>query len=401
MTGKDLRSFLAEIATDARPVDLYDRAVRRSREIRRRRHAGTALAAGAAVLVIAGTAWQMLPSPGSAPQPASPSTQPDGTPTATTTPEVTPTLDVTPTLTQTDPGVQFHELSNATLAVQGWPHRERDGELGVCPTGNLAFERNGHRSGDMWVSLHSLVTVQVPGQTHLVVVVECSGPYEGITRGMVLAYREDGDGYALVGKVTDTTLAPGEAEDAYVSRLVAGQASVTAEIRADLIGGSDPPGYGRLVQERTYAWNGSSYAQTAGPTSFRVDDSVDLALTVSDLSFGAADAQGCRTGTVTVTVANDGSTAVADVAVLVKVHGLYAPGEGFVNCPGSSDIQRGDHAVALVGTVQAGQSRSATITVVQDPTYTRPSGSSDTYTATVRVGTQWTSFDAQATVRYQ
>jgi hypothetical protein len=59
----------------------------------------------------------------------------------------------------------------------------------------------------------------------------------------------------LVAKVTDTTLATGEAEDAHVSRLVAGQ-----------------------------VWVG------AGPASFRIDHPVDLALTVSDLSFGVPDA---------------------------------------------------------------------------------------------------------------
>lgn len=73
MSSFDLRNGLAEIATEAQPVDLYARAVRRSRQIRRRRSGLAVLAAAVAVGLIAGT-WQLMP--GSATGPVQPGESP-------------------------------------------------------------------------------------------------------------------------------------------------------------------------------------------------------------------------------------------------------------------------------------------------------------------------------------
>ena len=60
-------------------------------------------------------------------------------------------------------------------------------------------------------------------------------------------------------------------------------------------------------QWRTYAWTGSRFNQTAGPTKFGTDPRLtDLTLSASDLVLGPADTNGRRTGSVTVTVTNKG-----------------------------------------------------------------------------------------------
>jgi hypothetical protein len=70
-----------------------------------------------------------------------------------------------------------------------------------------------------------------------------------------------------------------------------------------------PPGF-MLLQWRSYAWNGTRFVQTGGPTKFPVNQNVtDLAVTSSDLVFGPP-VNGVRHGSITVTVRNVGPAAL-------------------------------------------------------------------------------------------
>ncbi len=399
MSNVDLRIGLADIASQARPVDLYGRALARSRQLRRRRTAGAALAAAVAVLAVVGLTSQVLGGSNAAPGPVAPVT-----PTASPSPE--------PTDIPTDPPAVLTPLSNATLTFPDWPVVREEIGLGTCPTGPVTFVNNFVEETGTGTSLHvgPVLSVQVAGEAHLVATVSCGGPGQGSAE-QVIAYRADGAGFTVVDKVVDSTVTPAEGALAYITGLTAGPApgSVVVEHMLGLTIGTGHATYGMLSQHRTYTWDGSDYERTAGPASFLADPTaVDVSVTASELVFGPP-VEFCRTGTITLTVANNGSTAVGDVALALMLPGL---GEGTVNafaCSGVPDGQGIDSALVPVGLVMAGANRTVTATVVVDtrreadygPGVGRFEGGLPEMTyADVRVGEQRTGTTVRLTVRY-
>lgn len=117
-----------------------------------------------------------------------------------------------------------------------------------------------------------------------------------------------------------------------------------------------------VVQQRTYRWTGSSFAQVAGPTAFVADRAVaDIQVSVPTLVFGAP-VDGFRTGTLTVTVRNDGPQPAADVSVYLE-HDFgieVASGGDWGRCT-SSQGRVTTSAVCTLGSLAPGQSVTLTL----------------------------------------
>lgn len=352
MTDFDVRTGLADIATEVRPTEMYDRALRRSEQIRRRRAGLAALGAAVAVLVIGGTTWQLLPQAAPAPLPPAESSPPAESPPPETSEPPTPRT----------------ALGNATLTLPDWPGPREEIGLGECATGPITFVDDWYYDDvrGMHLTMVHEVTVDVGDATHHVGLFSCSGPGEG-RASQVVAYRATADGYALVGAIVDNSVVtPEEGELGFVGLIAGGEGEVTVNVIVQLTIGTWPPEYSRLSQRRTYSWDGSRYVQSAGPTSFLTDRSVaDLTLTTSELVF-APEVAGCRTGEMTVTVKNNGSRAVSDIAVALLVGGS---GEASaIACPDVPATQGDDSSLVPVGSLEAGESRTIAVTMVVDMT---------------------------------
>ena len=389
MSNTDLRRGLAEIATEVWPVDLYERALQRSAQIRRRRVLTATLAASVAVVAISGTTWQLAGGSAQAPSPPAGSTAPTSSG-PTGEPTVTPTLPVDP-----DP-----LRSAAVLTVPEWPALSA---RVACPTGELPFVEGRHddlASGTV-VSLLQTATITVP-ETHYIGVFQCwasnAATNEPPIAVQVLAYRLGEAGLALVGTVVD----PETGSEAGLSLVTAGLDEVSRDsisLHLNGIVGNPPVPIG-LYQHRTYTWNGDRYVQSDGPTSFFAD--IDVSMTVSELVF-APPVEFCRTGTMTLTITNDDDIALDDVWVGLILRGLGDGERAVRECqadPAQYD-QAEDYVQARIGPVAPGEARTVTATVLVDTRAVDPTRfAGGGHFADLRVGQQRTGTEVPIVIRY-
>ena len=74
----------------------------------------------------------------------------------------------------------------------------------------------------------------------------------------------------------------------------------------------------QIQQQRTYRWTGTGFDQAGGPSTFTISRP-ELTATVSDLTFDAP-VNGKRTGKLTVSVHNGGTTGVSDASVVYELN---------------------------------------------------------------------------------
>jgi hypothetical protein len=350
MSERELHEGLTSIADDVAPVDLYDRALARSRQIAwRRRGGGTVLAVVAVALV--GLTWQLAPRLTSAPMPP-------GSPQPPATEETSATASPEPTPPSSSPGRQDpNRLRNATLNLPAWPVR---GGVGPCPTRRITFVEGVHEAGAITLRVDNIITADVAGNPARIGVFSCHGPGEGRVQ-QALAYRNEGDGFSLMGKLVDTAIPAGGADTSVsLGKISAQAAEFIVEVGLQTVPGSAPPAHAHLKQLRRYAWQGSAFVQTGGPTSFLVDPALTrLSATANRLVF-APPRNGCRTGTITMTVTNDGPQPANDVTAVLIVPGLSDPG-GQCQAP----PQQGYASyLAPVGSLAPGASKEVTASMV-------------------------------------
>lgn len=391
MSNTDLRRGLAEIATEVRAVDLYDRALRRSAQLRRRRVVAATVTAAVAVVAISGTTWQLARGSAQAPLPPAQSTAP-APPGPTGEPTVTPTRPADPDRLR----------SAAVLAVPEWttlsPARD------ACPSGDLPFVEGRHedRASGAVVSLLQTATTSVP-DTHHIGVFQCwasnAATSEPAIAVQVLAYRQVGEGLALVGHVVD----PATGSEAGLSLVTASldTASLNSiSLHMNGIFGNPPVTMG-LYQHRTYTWNGDRYVQSDGPTSFWAD--IEVRMVVSELVFGPA-VEFCRTGTMTLTITNDDDITLDDVWVGLIVRGLGDGELAVRECQADpvEYVQTDDFVQARVGTVAPGETRTVTATVLVDTRAVDPAARfvGGGHFADLRVGQQRTRTEVPIVIRY-
>jgi hypothetical protein len=359
MTDRDLRSGLTDIADDVRPSDLYNRALTRSGQIARRRGAAMIVGAAVAVVIVAGSVWQLTPRNTSQPlPPASPSTV-ESPPPSTTAEPTTPPPTTTPP--PAPPLGADTRLGNARLTVPAWPsglHGE------VCPTGPIPFRGGFYRKGTMALRMGYTVRGEAGGPAYATVLYCASDKYE-LSVSQVVAYRASGS-FALIGKVVDTSVpAAGSGTRVRLGTIGSNpRGGFDVQVELQTVAGSAPPQYALVSQVRTFAWDGEHFGQIFGPSVFLADPAkARLVLTPTELRFLPPDAKGCRTGTTTVTVTNEGPNEAGDVTVAIITPTVEVSDE----CPAPASQGYGS-SLATLGTIPPGQSRKVELTVVTKPT---------------------------------
>lgn len=339
---------------------------------RRNRARAVALAAlavavlGLPVAIYAAVAPNSVPVPGATPSPE-PTTS--GSPTATpsspappTTPALVPKVEQScekPSTSVAPPGgIALTELCDATLTIPAWKDAPR------CASDSVRFT-DGARFivASTFVNLGSsrLVSdtdlayadIDVDGDYETLLLLSCGGE-TWISTVIALQRTSDGE-IETLGTVVAT--------NADIRRLIAvnGRVDGTVEVEvADWNGGLGDDGSLAQRQWRSYAWDGGRFAQVGGPTAFAPNPKVtDFAVTSTGLAFSAAK-DGERTGTVSVTVRNEGRSAAAYSVVLqVPDYAELSPTTG---CTTETSAQPVVAITCTADELRSGGTRTLTLT---------------------------------------
>jgi hypothetical protein len=202
------------------------------------------------------------------------------------------------------------ELSNATLDLPSWS------EWSFCPhgrvtlhNGTIAWNWTGAYSGGRADLLKTAsFDVDGDGSVETVALFFC-----GISEPdgeLAVAFRRGQDGsIQTMGSL---------AGDVDQIQDVGAGAGGTVDLQVSNLNGSDGTAHlMQITQTRSYRWTGNGFEQTAGSTSFTVARP-ELTATVSDLVYEPA-VNGERTGTLTVSVHNAGTTAVSGLAIAYEL----------------------------------------------------------------------------------
>jgi hypothetical protein len=226
---------------------------------------------------------------------------------------------------------------------------------GECTSGEITFAdgRFAEPNGLLVTHIGGSSPVTLDGVAAYVTHLYCFGPGEGGIQ-QIVAYTAAAD-HAYLGVVLTVT----DLDDV-ASATAAGTADdVSVDYAHKLASGSDVPDYTVLHQARTYHWTGTAFVQTAGPTSAAAD--TDLTFTPGPLAFGAP-VNGCRTGTLTVSITNHGTAAVTDLAVVTFIGRPEERVEG--TC--ATEADSGYRSLSL--SIPPGATRTATVTYLKgDP----------------------------------
>jgi hypothetical protein len=357
-----LNSGLSELAEDTSSVDLYDRALTRSRQIGRRRVVVAGCVAAAVVLIAIGGA-QLLPLTAAAPIPPEASSPAVSLPAS---PVESPSADAP----SPGPSATGLDLLNATVPLPPFPERPR---VGPCPAGPLRFTDGMHSvpGGSVSVGLGPTVSADLDadGIPEVVGMFWCQGPGEANVSQVVALRGRSTGALTLMGQVVGHVVGVGDdLTDIVDIEATTGVVQVRVS-RTPLVAiGSAPPELGAITQWRTFAWKGTRFTQTGGATTFAADRSAaNLTGLATRLVFAPPDG-GCRIGEITLTVRNDGPRATENVMAA-----LILPEVDSGECANRPPSQFYGSARADFGTLAPGTSRAVTVRIVT-PVY-------ETYTA--------------------
>ncbi len=348
-----LRTGLTQLAEDTGSIDLYDRALLRSRQIGRRRAVWAVAGVAAAVIVAGAAVAQIVPRNSAAP--ALPGTSSLG-PSAVLT-ESSPTASLSPTPAPFA-GV---DLQNATVTLPPFP--EQTG-VGPCPTDDIRLKDGTHtlRNDSVRVGLEKSVSTDLDadGVQETVALFVCHGPSEGRVAQVVAFRGRAAESMTFMGQVVGPVHGIGD-DLTGIRDVEAAKGAVRVEVsRVALVSqGSAPAELATLTQWRTFAWNGNRFTQTAGSTTFAADTSAaKLTGTATRLVFAPPDGA-CRTGELTLTVRNDGPGAAENVIAAVILP-EYDPNP----CWDRPTGQFYGSALADFGTIASGATKTVTVRIV-------------------------------------
>jgi hypothetical protein len=191
------------------------------------------------------------------------------------------------------------------------------------------------RIGQEWVG-----DVNQDGQADTLALVTCE--QSGLTNWQVIAVSNTHPSGStatvnVIGQVL--AMAPRPAPEAFFDLHVAANGDIVAEV-GDYVTKLDPTNPASRAasaalsthQERTYRWNGQAFTQVAGPTAFPANPNFNrIRLVKAELSYGPV-RDGQRTGTLTLSVRNDGPAGAQDVTA----YGAYNLFNRLPDLPGPS-----------------------------------------------------------------
>ncbi|WP_328654988.1 hypothetical protein OG598_14825 [Micromonospora sp. NBC_00330] len=254
------------------------------------------------------------------------------------------------------------ELDDATLDIPAWAP---DAYVGGCLSGRMKFTDGAHFIKDsfhVWVEEVVHADVDHDGARETVARLSCG---DQVSTFQVVAFDRDAAGVIrTVGQVAVQSGAIKTICDIGVG--TRGDIEVeVGDFRTPLRCLERPPAFVQL-QRRSYAWNGTRFVQTGGPTEFPVNHKVtDLAITSSDLVFGAP-VNGVRHGSMTVTVSNLGPAALPFHVIVSVPAGLQ------LSRPSACKIETFPQPVVSVTCDQAALAAAARTTVTLEFTAAKP-----------------------------
>lgn len=361
LVGAEFAAYREGLLDAVRPVG--PTAVRAAVRRRRRRTAvvaATTVALAVAVPVVANAALRPPPArPAETPTPVAP------TPSATTGPSATATPGPSapaPTSASATPAVPDGRLTRAELLtnrvdVPAW----RPGV--ACPAGPTRLVDAYRQDGDVMLEGLAHGDVDGDGAVETVVLLRCGLGSKGPSQ--VVALDRDDDGRVVtLGQVIRSAYPIPE-------WLLAVEVRDDGTVRVEMA--DIAPGGGWALewsqrQWRGYRWSDGRFGQVSGETTFGPNPhQVDLEVSASPLAWGPKDAEGVRTGTVTVTVHNHSRfPAVGATVVLTMQPRLRAEGVGWSACVDGPPPQAGVDGTLTcrLGTVEAGASRTLKLGLV-------------------------------------
>jgi hypothetical protein len=196
------------------------------------------------------------------------------------------------------------------------------------------------------------------GQPDIVAELMCR--YAEAAGKQVAAYRITGPGtYALLGVVTHTE--PNTLDISEFSVDAEGGVQVRMADRYRCCG---TPETSIVRQWRGFVWTGSGFSQTSGPTTFVADPAVaDVRVTAPATVYGPV-VDGTRSGTLEITVSNNGPQAASDLTVVIS-GGWRRPGGDWGRCDTGTDATETffTGAVCSIGPLAAGGTARLTLPV--------------------------------------
>lgn len=307
-------------------------AVRRAVRQRRRRTLGTAVAAVLALGTGPILGYAALTDPGPRPGPVDPtvSPSPSSSPTGSASPSASPAPTSAGPTRAPDGRISREQLLATPVSLPAW----RPGPS--CPVTDVRLAGDAVRDETNVLEGLAHGDVDGDGATETVALVHCllgtGGPAQ------VVAFDRDPAGKVVtLGRVVATAR---EMPQWLTDLEVRPDGLVRVQV-ADIAPGGGWPGEWSQRQWRGYRWNGESFAQVAGPTTFGPNPhAVNLVVTATDLALAAAP-DGSRTGTLTVRIRNAGSGPAAYVALRLGLPPALRPdGDGWAVCRNDPETTR-------------------------------------------------------------
>ncbi|WP_412541111.1 hypothetical protein R8Z50_00315 [Longispora sp. K20-0274] len=262
------RTQLTELSEDVSTVDLRDRVLATSKRLAWQRSAVLAGSALTVVGLVAGTAFALAPK--------GPVVVPGATPTATAEDSPTPTPSASPSA----PPALPLDLANATWDVPAWPE---DPYPSVLCAGTRTFE-NGltphvGKWGDVYLMVLKTATGDVNGDgvPDTVALLKCQGGQGDIRQVVAFDRAPDGSVRTIGQVLTTSPLGEHHVGNPGIILDVAVVDGVVQAVVGDYHGLANDDQFEadiRQEQRRGYRWNGSSFAQNSGPTSFPANPKV-------------------------------------------------------------------------------------------------------------------------------
>ncbi|GAB3841482.1 hypothetical protein [Dactylosporangium cerinum] len=192
-------------------------------------------------------------------------------------------------------------MAESTLDLPAW---RGDAAANACASGPTRFSGGAYRGPNGTVTIQQVTDVDVDHDGVKEAVIHLNCTIQDAVAFQVVAVRLDGSGaLRTVGQVA--------AQDGDLRAVCSVQATVGGAVK--LLVSDDarpdactrPPSNQIVTHWRTYTWDGGTFRQTAGPTTFpQLPTGIDLAVRASELTFTDLGG-GLRRGTMTVTVRNN------------------------------------------------------------------------------------------------
>ena len=235
------------------------------------------------------------------------------------------------------------ELANATIALPFSPDTCTSEPLRYVDGKHTVSRPTPDGGNDVWnATIEATARADVDHDGTDEFIVEATCLWEGGPHG-VFALRPDGNGgWATLGTAVAKSAGTGGI-GAIGDVAVTSAGEVVVTVGSELDYSLQPYGLLNLPpvwQQRTYAWSGAAFAQTAGSTTFAADPAVASFTVQAPPVTLAQTSADVWDGTITVTVRADGPQAVA-AALAVAMAAERPPGGDWARCGPDSDDDLG------------------------------------------------------------